>query len=92
MSEPTCTHSFTPVDNDRLARLCGALDENLKQENSNYLQKRTNDLALSQLEVIALPEGTFYKWLSSKNKLGGQNKVPKLVNGRVGIEEILQLF
>ncbi len=31
MSESTCTHSFTPVDNDRLARLCGALDENLKQ-------------------------------------------------------------
>ena len=31
MNETTVTHSFTPVDNDRLARLCGALDENLKQ-------------------------------------------------------------
>lgn len=78
-----------PVD---IQQYAAALDENLKQENSNYLQKRTNNLALSQLEVIALPEGTFYKWLSSKNKLGGQNKVPKLVNGRVVIEEILQLF
>jgi hypothetical protein len=68
-----------------------ALDKNLKEENSNYLQKRNNGLALSALEVIPLPEGTFYKWLSSKNKLGGQNKVPRLVNGRGVMEEILEI-
>ncbi len=67
------------------------LDENLQQENSNYKQKRTNNLALTSLEVIVLPKGTFYKWLSSKNKLGGQNKVPRLVNGRNMIEEILTI-
>jgi hypothetical protein len=68
-----------------------ALDKNLKEENSNYLQKRNNGLALSGLEVIALPRGTFYKWLASKNKLGGQNKVPRLVNGRGVMEEILEI-
>lgn len=68
------------------------LDKQLKEENSNYLQKRNNDLALSQLEVIALPEGTFYQWLASKNKLGGQNKVPRLVNGRSVIEEVLKFL
>ena len=31
MTEQHSSHSFTPVDNERLARLCGALDENLKQ-------------------------------------------------------------
>ncbi|HLP52080.1 MAG TPA: GH3 auxin-responsive promoter family protein [Chitinophagales bacterium] len=81
--------SQTPVD---LKLYAQTLDENLKKENSNYLQKRTNDLALSCLEVIALPEGTFYKWLSSKNKLGGQNKVPRLVNGRGVMEEILKII
>ncbi|MES2619975.1 MAG: GH3 auxin-responsive promoter family protein [Bacteroidota bacterium] len=65
------------------------LDEKLQEENSNYKQKRNNNLALTALEVITLPQGTFYKWLSSKNKLGGQNKVPRLVNGRQVIEEIL---
>ncbi|MFN8321828.1 MAG: GH3 auxin-responsive promoter family protein [Chitinophagales bacterium] len=65
------------------------LDENLKKENSNYLQKRYNDLALNCLEVIVLKPGTFYKWLASKNKLGGQNKIPRLVNGRSVIDEIL---
>ena len=67
------------------------LDKNLKEENSNYRQKRNNNLALTSLEVIALPQGTFYHWLSSKNKLGGQNKVPKLVNGRKVMEEILAI-
>ena len=67
------------------------LDENLQQENSNYKQKRANNLALTSLEVIVLAQGTFYKWLSSKNKLGGQNKVPRLVNGRSMMEEILTI-
>ncbi|MDC7711638.1 PhoH family protein [Vogesella sp. LYT10W] len=31
MTEAHSSHSFTPVDNERLSRLCGALDENLKQ-------------------------------------------------------------
>jgi hypothetical protein len=67
------------------------LDTNLQAENSNYMQKRNGGLALSSLEVISLPKGTFYQWLSSKNKLGGQNKVPRLVNGRGVIEEILEI-
>lgn len=52
------------------------LDRQLQHENSNYAQKRNNSLALNSLEVIAAPEGIFYKWLESKGKLGGQNKVP----------------
>lgn len=67
------------------------LDQNLQHENSNYEQKRVNDLALSSLEVISLPNETFYRWLSSKNKLGGQHKIPRLVNGRILMEEILAL-
>lgn len=67
------------------------LDQNLQLENSNYQQKRENDLALQHLEVISLPPGTFYKWLAAKNKLGGQHKVPRLVNGRNVLDEILQI-
>ncbi len=80
--------SVAPVD---LKLYETELDKNLQTENSNYRQKRNNSLALTQCEVIPLPEGTFYKWLSSKNKLGGQNKVPRLVNGRKLMEEILAL-
>jgi len=33
----------------------------------------------------------FYQWLDSKNKLGGQHKVPRLSNSRNLIEELLKI-
>jgi len=41
--------------------------------------------------VRQLPEKTFYNWLKKKNRLGGQNKVPKLSNDRLYVDEILEL-
>jgi hypothetical protein len=38
--------------------------------------------------VRSVPKGTFSNWLKSKNKLGGQNKVPRLSNTRDIIEEL----
>jgi hypothetical protein len=38
-----------------------------------------------------MKEGTFYNWLRKKDKLGGQNKVPRLSDDRKYLEEILQL-
>jgi hypothetical protein len=35
-----------------------------------------------------VPRGTFNKWLKTKNKFGGQNKVPRLSNSREYIEEL----
>lgn len=68
------------------------LDKNLKYENSNYDQKRSNDFAIHQLEVISLPKGHFQHWLKDQGRLGGQAKVPKLVNNRKLVESLLQLL
>jgi hypothetical protein len=38
--------------------------------------------------VRSVPEGTFNKWLKAKNKLGGQNKVPRLSNSREYLEDL----
>ena len=68
------------------------LDSEIKKLNSDYEAKRTNDLILKKPKIYIAPKTTFYKWLKSKNKLGGQNKVPRLSNNRKYIEEILKLF
>ncbi len=65
------------------------LDNALKSINSDYEAKRYQNIALKQPIVKALPKGTFYKWLASKNKLGGQHKVPRLCNDRKYVEEII---
>lgn len=81
---------FEKEPEDQLA-FAKKLDENLQRENSNYQQKRSNDFAITQLEVIMLPSGFFLTWLKQKGKFGGQNKVPKLANHRRYAEEILSL-
>jgi len=66
-----------------------ALDCNLQSLNSDYEAKRSHDLALEELELNVVPKGTFNDWLASKNKLGGQNKVPRLSNDRRYVDEIM---
>ena len=41
--------------------------------------------------VKSVPRRTFYKWLKSLGKLGGQNKVPRLNNSRKYVEEVLKI-
>lgn len=64
------------------------LDNALKSINSDYEAKRYQNLALKLPLIKSLPKGTFYKWLESKNKLGGQHKVPRLSNDRKYVDEI----
>jgi hypothetical protein len=54
------------------------LDSALKNINSDYEAKRYKDIALRMPIVQRLPLNTFVNWLSSKGKLGGQHKVPRL--------------
>lgn len=75
-----------PSDLDVFANL---LDDNLKKLNSDYEAKRAYNLSLGKPIVRAMDEKTFYYWMQQRNKLGGQNKVPKLSNDRKYVESIL---
>ena len=66
-----------------------ALDIALKAANSDYEAKRYKDMVLRPPRIHAAPLGTFHNWLKSKGKLGGQNKVPRLMNDRSLIDELL---
>ncbi|HLU88724.1 MAG TPA: GH3 auxin-responsive promoter family protein [Cyclobacteriaceae bacterium] len=66
------------------------LDDCLREINSDYDAKRYKDLALERPKVHFAPEGLFEKWMKSKGKLGGQNKVPRLSNNREYMDEILK--
>ncbi len=68
------------------------LDNALKSINSDYEAKRYQNIALKKPIVQSVPQGTFYKWFESKNKLGGQHKVPRLSNERKYVEEIVSLI
>jgi hypothetical protein len=76
-----------PVDINEFSTV---LDESLKKLNSDYEAKRYLNMALTGPVLRAMPENTFYNWLKSKDKLGGQHKVPRLSNNRKIVDEILQ--
>jgi hypothetical protein len=76
---------------ESLETFAAELDTALKSINSDYEAKRYKDIALQLPILHALKKGTFKEWLRSKDKLGGQHKIPRLSNERTVIEEILSL-
>jgi hypothetical protein len=57
--------------------------------NNYYYDERHDTKVIGMPIVHAVPQWTFYEWLKSKNKLGGQHKVPKLANDRKILDDIL---
>lgn len=67
------------------------LDNALKSLNSDYEAKRYNNLILKVPLIHIAQADLFYKWMKQYNKLGVQNKVPRLSNNRNFIEELLKM-
>jgi hypothetical protein len=78
-----------PTDMDLFTSL---LDAELKKRNSDYEAKRYKDMVLGPPVVRMMPKGTFYDWMKFREKLGGQNKVPRLSNNRAVVDSILQFL
>ena len=79
---------FSKEPND-LERFTKLLDEKLREINSDYDAKRYRDIALVEPIVHTVPAKTFYHWMKSRGKLGGQHKVPRLSNNREYLDELL---
>lgn len=69
-----------------------SLDQTLRKLNSDYDAKRQKDIALGRLILHKAPKDTFYQWMKSRGKLGGQNKVPRLSNSREYVEDLLKFM
>ena len=56
------------------------LDRALAATNDDYREHRAAGFGLDPPAVQALPPGTFAAWMKRRGKLGGQNKVPRIVD------------
>lgn len=68
------------------------LDNELRLINSDYDAKRMNDMAMANLKIEKLPRGSFDKWMKSRGKFGGQNKVPRLCNTNKYVDQLLKFI
>ena len=79
-------------DPDDMDKFCTWLDKKLREINSDYDAKRYRNMALTKPIVHKAPAGTFYEWMKSRGKLGGQHKVPRLSNTREYLDDILKVL
>ena len=67
------------------------IDFQIQNNNSDYKAKRFKNITLDRPKLIRARKNLFYDWLKKKKKLGGQNKVPRLLNERSFIEELIDM-
>ncbi len=67
------------------------LDNALKALNSDYEAKRYNNMTLNKPMVQTARKNLFHDWLKTKDKLGGQHKIPRLSNQRDYLEELIRM-
>jgi hypothetical protein len=67
------------------------LDNSLKNLNSDYEAKRYNNLLLQPPVIHTVKKGTFYNWMKQRNKLGGQNKVPRMFKDTTYVNQLIKM-
>ena len=80
---------FQPsVSSERLADFCKALDSLLAASNADYAEHRKGDFGMAPPRILAVPPGSFAAWMKARGKLGGQNKVPRVVADPAALRQI----
>ena len=77
-----------PQDMEQFAEL---LDRHLQEINSDYEAKRYKGIFLDRLTIDVARQGLFDRWLGRNGKLGGQRKIPRLMNDRHIISEMMEM-
>ena len=68
-----------PVPAHDCAKFAQLLDKKLCATNADYASHRAGNLSMLAPQIKVLPPGTFANWMRSRGKLGGQNKVPRII-------------
>jgi hypothetical protein len=68
------------LDQRQLEALSAAIDRRLSATNADYRAHRAEGFGLDPPEVLAMPPGGFEDWMRARGQLGGQHKVPRIVN------------
>ncbi len=74
------------------ARLAGHIDRLLADANDDYKVHRAGDYGIRRPEVLIAPPGTFAAWMRARGKLGGQNKVPRVINDPALLAELRSIY
>jgi GH3 auxin-responsive promoter len=64
----------------RVTEFAAVLDRALCDTNEDYAAHRAGGYGMSPPRIHPVPAGTFAAWMKSRGQLGGQHKVPRVIN------------
>jgi len=56
------------------------IDRHLAAKNEDYAAHRSGGFGMKPPDLLVMAEGGFAAWMKKRGRLGGQNKVPRIVN------------
>ena len=62
-----------------LAKMAQVLDATIRAGNADYDAHRAETYGMALPLVVPVPAGTFLAWMKARGKLGGQNKIPRVL-------------
>jgi len=70
------------------AQFASTLDATLAEYNDDYRTHRDHDFGLAAPRLHPAPAGSFAAWMKHRGRLGGQNKVPRVINDRALFDDL----
>jgi hypothetical protein len=77
-----------PPTPDQAKTLSEVIDRVLIRRNDDYGAHRAGDFGMDAPELIVVQRGTFEMWMKSRGRLGGQNKVPRVIADQALFENL----
>jgi hypothetical protein len=74
----------------QLSEFSTLLDRRLCERNEDYESHRSGGFGLHAPRVLPVQPGLFAAWMKSRGKLGGQNKVPRVITKTEMLDELLE--
>ena len=68
-----------PLPDALVSEFSRIVDDRLCALNDDYSAHREDGFGMKAPEITPVPSGTFAAWMKSRGRLGGQNKVPRLI-------------
>lgn len=82
-----------PVRDARRIEMFGArLDARLQALNFDYAEQRAGEVSLGAPRIDVVAPGTFFAWMKRRGQLGGQHKVPRVINDPALFTSLLDMI
>ena len=73
---------------DARARFAETIDQVLAGRNADYRTHRAEGFGMGAPQVRWVPPGAFAAWMKRRGRLGGQNKVPRVLTDQAQIDDL----